>query len=176
MAYTTEDFRAQLSAEPSRKNTDFIIFKAGNSQENFDRLVEIILDKNPVLSARASWVAEGICAIYPGLVRKHIPALVKALPKFRHDGARRNVLKLLSRESMPEKQLGTLTDHCFSFLSDPDRPVAVKMYSMLILSNMLDKYPELANELTEIIEDQYERSSPGFKSIARKVMLRIRKL
>jgi hypothetical protein len=169
------NFREQLGTELSRRNIDFVIYTAGDRQDCFDELMDIVLHGELPLPTRAAWAAEGVCEKHPALVKSHIPALIDNLHHFVQDGTRRSVLKILSREVIPEDYLGTLTDLCFGYLVDAQQPVAIKMYSMLILSRQMEKYPELATELQCIIEDQYDRGSSGFKSIARKILKKIQR-
>ena len=103
-------------------------------------------------------------------MESHLPVLISALPTYTHPGTRRNILKILSRSGIPQEYQGELIDLCFRFLVDAGQPVAVKVYAMQIIANHLSSYPELGNELREIIEDQFSRNSAGFHSRGRKIL------
>jgi hypothetical protein len=164
------NFEAQLLSELSRKNIDYIIHVVGDNQELFDEILSLmLLNKNP-LSPRAAWVLEGSCLKHPFLIQSHLGKIIRDLKTYTHPGTQRNVLKILSRSEIPEKWEGFITDVSFEWLSDPSRPVAIKMYCMVILTNMLTKYPELKDELRVVIENQLHTGSPGFKSRGRKVL------
>jgi hypothetical protein len=51
-----------------------------------------------------------------------------------------------------------------------DTPIAVKAFSLTILSNLSAAYPEIRGELKLIIEEQWEQSTPAFRSRAKKVL------
>ncbi len=63
-----------------------------------------------------------------------------------------------------------MADSCFTFLSDPKEPIAVKVFSMSVLANITKKQPELRDELRIVIEDQLPYSTPAFKSRGGKIL------
>jgi len=164
------DIRAQLLSELSRANVDFTIHSLGNSKEHFRELIEIILNDKDPLPMRASWVAEGITARYPALIDPYMKELVS---KFSHPGTMRNILKIFSRIDINKKFHGEIAHTCFDWITDEDKPVAVKVYSMQILANLIRIYPELENEFMELIDEQIPRSSAGFKACAKKIKIQL---
>ncbi len=164
------NFREQLLTELSRKNVDYIIHSMGDNEDYFAEIIRLILTDTDPIPQRASWVADGVCLKYPALIEKHLPALIEALPSFTHSGTRRNILKIISRTNIPEDYQGVLIDMCFNLLADTDEPVAVRVHAMQIIANHLPEYPELANELREVIEDQADKSSPGLRARGRKIL------
>ncbi len=170
------NIREQLISELSRKNIDYIIHCLGADENGFAEIIRLILhDRDPVPS-RAAWVAEGISGRYPWMAEKYIPDLVDALPVFTHSGTRRNILKMLSRYVIPADRQGPLVDLCFGWLLSDEEPVAVKVYAMQIIANHLDEYPELRNELKEVIEDRLDRNSAGFRARGKKILARISRM
>ena len=59
---------------------------------------------------------------------------------------------------------------CFKFLESPTEALAVKVFSMTVLSNFAKQYPEIVPEIKIVIEDQLPHQSAGFKSRAKKVL------
>jgi len=163
------NIRTQLLSELSRKNIDYTIHVLGNDKNYFMELIDIILNEEDPLPMRASWVAEGITLKYPDLISPYIKDLVKNLRKFTHPGTLRNLLKIFSRMDIDKKLHGILADICFEWIGAEDKPVAVKVHAMQILLNLTRTYPELKNELLEVIQEQTPRSSPGFKACAKKI-------
>jgi hypothetical protein len=167
------DIRAQLLSELSRKNIDYTIHALGNNKEHFRELIRIILEEKDPLPMRAAWVAEGITAQYPALINPYVKDLIKNLKKFTHPGTIRNILKIFTRINIESKFHGIMADTCFEWMRDEKKPVAVKVYAMQILSDLTKLYPELKNELFEVIDEQLPRSSAGFKSCARWVKVEL---
>lgn len=169
------DIRTQLLSELSRANVDFTIHCLGNDKDHFRELINIILNEKDPLPMRASWVAEGITATYPDLINPYVKDLITKLRKFSHPGTMRNILKIFSRMELNKKFHGEIADICFDWIADDSKPVAIKVHSMQILANLSRMYPELQNELLELIDEQIPRSSAGFKSCARKIKIQISK-
>jgi len=59
---------------------------------------------------------------------------------------------------------------CFEYVAFPETPIAVKAFSLTVLSNLSAAYPEIASELRLIIEDQWEHATPAFRSRAKKIL------
>jgi len=55
------------------------------------------------------------------------------LPEVPTDSLRRHFLKMLWMGGFGEDQQGVLADICFRWMMDPERPTAVKMFSLRIL-------------------------------------------
>lgn len=170
------DIRAQLLAELSRTNIDFTIQTLGNDKQHFRELITIVLNEKDPLPMRASWVAEGITAKYPEMILPYMNDLIKNLRRFTHPGTLRNLLKIFSRMEINEKFHGVLADTCFEWMADEKMPAAIKVYSMQILANLTLIYPELKNELFEVIDEQIPRSSPAFKAHAKKVKMQLKNI
>jgi hypothetical protein len=164
------NFKGQLLSELSRKNIDYVIHVVGDNQVFFDEIVELMLNEKASLSMRAAWVVEGACLKYPSLIFPHLDKVIESLQGDNHPGMQRNITKILSRIEIPEKWHGFLVDLCFKWISDPECTVAVKVYSMQILENMVKIYPELKSELRDVIEDQFNKNSAGFKSRGGKIL------
>ncbi|WP_431216275.1 hypothetical protein ACQ86N_17550 [Puia sp. P3] len=59
---------------------------------------------------------------------------------------------------------------CFDLVQLPETPIAVKAFSLTVLSNLSAEYPEIAGELKLIIEDQWDRATPAFRSRAKQAL------
>ena len=72
--------------------------------------------------------------------------------------------------ALPSALHGRVMSTCFNFVQAPETPIAVKAFSLSILSNLSVDYPEIRNELKLIIESQWDDASPAFRSRARKIL------
>jgi len=165
-----KQYKEILENNLSRKAVDLIIADTGQDTEKFRILISFILKGTETLSSRAAWAIEGIDSRYPGLINPYLPSLIKALPGFKHPGSSRNILKILTRKNIPEIFHGTLTDQCFQWLMAKTTPVAIQVYSMQIIANLAEYYPELMHELGEVLESLMDTSLPGFRSRAKKIL------
>ena len=77
---------------------------------------------------------------------------------------------------LPEKYHGEIMDMCFRYLESPAESLAVRIFSMSVLTNLVKYYPEIKAELKLIIEDQLPHQTAGFKSRAKKVLKQLEHL
>jgi len=173
------NFREQLLAIPSKKNTEYIASVVDKNQRLFNELMELVYTNEPYVSGRSAWVIETIWLKYPRVIVPYIEEMIKFLPKAKYNNQRRHFTKILSTiglKQLDEEHLGILIDCCFTWLEEPQYPTAVKMFSMQILQNFVQLEPDIAPELIAIIENQMEDATPGFQNRGRKTLLKLNKL
>ena len=170
------DFRSLLTDLPSSAEKDLLVAQVIQSDTHFDKLLKLALYEKDPVAWRASWVVDGSDELKPGLARKHISKIVRALPGMESKGSLRSILRMLTRYDIPEKHQGLLIDLCFSYLVSELYPVAVKVHAMQILYNHVLLYPELKGELITVINDQVENNSVGFKSRGKNLIKQMEKL
>lgn len=173
------NFRDQLLAELSKRNTEYIASVVGQNRKLFKQLIELVLSNEKTVSGRAAWVVEIIWLKYPEMIRPYIPEMIDFLPQSKFDNQKRHFLKMLATinlTELDEDRLGILIDRCFTWLEDPVYPIAVKMFSMQIIHNFIKIEPTLASELIAIIENQFDDGSPGFKNRGEKILKELYKL
>lgn len=171
------DIRLQLLKDHSKENTAYITEYIGGDQGRFDELVNIFLNGTPREVQRAAWVLGDTARLHPELVFKQLDDLVANLrQKNIHDAVKRNTLRFLQEIEIPEELWGEVADICFGYLNSNDEAVAIKVFSMSALQQIVLQVPELAHELRIIIEDQLPYASAGFKSRSKKVLAAIAKV
>jgi hypothetical protein len=158
------DLRSLLADIPSGIGKEILIGEIVKSESNFSELLWLALHEKDPLAWRAAWLLDGSDEKKPGMARKHIPGIVKALPGLQSVGTIRSLLRMLTRYPIPEDQQGLLIDLCFSYLVSELYPVAVKAHAMQVIYNHVLIYPELKHELITVIEDQAENNTAGFKA------------
>lgn len=167
--------KKQLQVELSRFNTNYIANAVGTDPQHFSTLMNYILTEKDPVPPRAAWVAEIVSEKKPCLLIPWTGKLIEGLESFTHPGTTRNVLKMLMRVEIPEEYQGLLIDICFRWIADENVKVASKIFSMQIIENHVNQYPELAFELSELIRDQFNKNSAGFKSRGKKVLKNLQK-
>jgi hypothetical protein len=158
------DFRSLLTDFPSGLEKDLLIGEVIKSESHFNTLLQLALHEKDPVAWRACWILDGSDEKKPGLARKHVPKIVRALPGLESKGTLRSLLRLLSRFDIPEEEQGLLIDLCFTYLVSELYPVAVKVHAMQIIFNHVLLYPELKGEFIAVIEDQAKNNSVGFKA------------
>lgn len=175
----TMNFKDQLLAELSKRNTDYMASVVNNDEQLFDQLMQLVLTNEKTVSGRAAWVVETIWLKHPFLIDPYIPEMIDFLPRSNYDNQKRHFLKMLASidlTKLDENRQGILLDCCFTWLEDPVYPTAVKMFSMQIIYNYVKIEPVMAGELAAIIENQYNDATPGFKNRGAKILKELYKL
>jgi hypothetical protein len=101
------------------------------------------------------------------------------LDLFLHDEYRvvqRNVVRVLQYIQIPVKFQAKIMNLCFEYLTDPKETIAVRVFSMTVLANLAAKYPEIKNEIEQVITMQLRNPSAGLRSRSRKVLEQLQKL
>jgi hypothetical protein len=146
------------------------------AMHHFPMLMDIALSDTSRLSWRASWAADKINEIIPGIASDWIDKLVEALPCLDHNGKKRQFLKLISLYPIPEQSESILFDYCLDKLTSSGEDVSVRVYSMQILYNISEKEPGLKEELLQIIEREMDyRATPGILTRGKRLVNRLRK-
>lgn len=153
--------------------TQFII-----EHPEFIKLLVLEIDKQkPVLAMRISRILALCNDQKPELIIPYTEKFLGILLTTKNKSVIRNLLYIFQKtwSELNEEKLGMLLDKCFNFLEDPTAEPAHRMYSMKIIFANTTQYPELKNELINIIEFHYEEGSAGFKSSCRNIIKQIKK-
>lgn len=165
------NLRQAILKEHSKAQTDKIVEWVGGSQERFDQLMQLFLVDEYRVVQRAGWSLSYCVIRHPQLVRKHFKAFFRLLKdENAHPAVRRNILRLLPFVDIPVKYHGEAIDQCIRFLTTPGEKAAAKAFSLHVLQKLAIKYPDIVGEVSTIIQDQWDREPPSFRSRARKFL------
>lgn len=165
------DLRETILAEHSKANCDKIVKWVGHSQTRFDELFNLFLKSEYRVTQRAAWPLSYCVINYPQLIAKNFSKLVKNLHKPGiHDSIKRNTVRLLQHIDIPKKFQGEIMNICFDYISSNEEPVAVKAFSLSILQNLAEEYPEIKKEIKLIIEERWQHETAAFRSRAKKFL------
>ncbi|HET6256241.1 MAG TPA: hypothetical protein VFE32_19345 [Puia sp.] len=165
------DLLKLLRAEHSRRQTDRIVGYIGDDKERFGQLIRLFFNGEYRITQRAAWPLSYCVRRHPQLIAPYYRQLLDNLGrKDLHVAVIRNTVRLLQDVNIPKRWHGRVMSICFDFVQDPETPIAVKAFSLTILSNLSHDYPEIRGELKLMIEEQWERATPAFRSRARKIL------
>jgi hypothetical protein len=165
------NLRATVLAEYSKAQTDKIVKWVGTSQVRFDELITLFLSDEYRLIQRASGHLTHIVEAQPQLVKKHLSKIVNNLYRpGLPDAVKRNTVRLLQFIPIPKALQGKVMDCCFRFIETPGEAVAVKAFSITILGNLAQQYPDIIPELKTLLEDQLPHQKPAFVHRAKQVI------
>jgi hypothetical protein len=148
-----------------------IIKWIGGSEERFAELMEVFFNGNTRQNQYVAGLMIHCIDKWSYLLIPYIEKLILNLQKPNlHDAIKRNTVRVLQDVEIPEHLHGTMADIAFGYLQNPSEAIAIKVFSMTILDNLTQKYPELKEELHFILEEQMPFQSAGFRSRAGKIL------
>jgi hypothetical protein len=142
-----------------------------------DELLHLFTTDEYRVVQRAAWPIGLLAEAQPQLLQKHLPLLVSLLRKpSLHNAVRRNITRILQYLQIPEELKGEVMDACFSFICDVQEKAAVKAFSLTILEQLSEEYPEILPEIITVIEECWEYETAAFHSRAKKILKKSKKL
>lgn len=171
------DLRKQLLTTHSKENTMLIVNYIGNDSERFAALMELFLGDEYRVCQRAAWVVGDAARNRPQLVAPYLERMVLNLKRPNlHVAVKRNTVRVLQEIELPESLWGEAAEACFNLLGSSEEAVAVKVFSMTVLLQIVKKVPELKDELKYLIEDQLPYGTSGFKNRGKKTLKALDKI
>ena len=169
MSIFSEKIKKSILKDRSKENIGNWAKKLKEKPDDIDDVISLI-DQSKDLSFRIIWMLGHLSIISPGILNHHIIELYKKRKSVSYRGYDREFVKILCYNQIPEALEGEIIDQLFHWLCDGNKDVAVKVYSMELLYKVSQKYPELKNELKEVLLDQMDKNTIAFKTRAGKII------
>lgn len=145
----------------------------GNDSKRFEELMQYFFSSENRTSQRAAHAMSHCVDLHPTLLLPYLTKIIDTLKGNPKVAIKRNIVRLLQKQSIPASHQGILTSTCFDYLMDSKETVAVKAFSMTILFNMTRSYPDLTHELKLVIEDAMINGSAGIISRGKKILMQL---
>ncbi len=163
--------REEILKEHSKTQCSKIVNWVGTDQEKFNQLFKLFLHSEYRVNQRAAWPLSYCVIAHPCLIEDHYEELLENLKRPNlHDSIKRNTTRLLQAVDIPENYEGAVMEMCFKYLESPGEAVAVKAFSLTVLTKLAKRYAEIIPEIKLIIEEQLPHQSAAFKNRARAFM------
>jgi hypothetical protein len=160
-----------LAEEHSKRQCDRIVKYIGKDKDRFAELMRLFFKGEYRITQRAAWPLSYVVRLHPEMITPYFKKLLDHLDKKGlHVAVVRNTVRLLQDVEIPAKFHGRVMSRCFDYVGAPDTPIAVKAFSLTVLQNLSQKYPDILPELKLIIEEQWDQAPPAFRVRARKVL------
>jgi len=165
-----------LTKPASKSNSLKIVDLVGNDEHEYKKLVEIIIANDEIISNKAAWAVTHCHDKDLGFFTDYFSqwALILAGNEYSYS-LKRSVLRTLQFVEIPKKHQSSIIDSCFTLLVEKKSAVAVKAFSLGVLKNMVNLYPELKNELISSIELLLPTASSGLKNRGNHILKRLNK-
>ena len=129
----------------------------------FDETLKVSLQDKEPESWRAAWLIFHFMNKNDSRVTKKINAILKAISN-KKDGHQRELLKILIKMNLTEKQEGVLFDRCITIWEDISKSSSVRGIAFSIFVNIVKIYPELISEIEFLTQGHYvETLTPGIR-------------
>ncbi len=158
----------EIAQAQTKASREIIAIWVGKDQTRFKQLMKIVLGEDAELARRAAWPMNQCIEEHPQLASPILPELVRQLGDQKsHPAIRRNIVKALQVIDLPDDLLARIFDTCYERLTDPEETVAVKAYSMTVLTRICKREPALTDEVILAIERGLPHGTAAFRARAR---------
>lgn len=165
------DLKQRLELGHSKVHTDEIVDYVSGNPTRFKQLVEVYVKGPFRITQRAAWPLSICVEKWPYLAEPHLKTLLNILHKPGiHHALKRNTMRLLQFIEIPKRYHGKIADLCFAYLQDRQVPVAIRVFSMTVLSDIAKAHPEMKRELKLILEDELPFGTAAFRVRGLKVL------
>ena len=167
------DLEQELLKKQTLLQCNRIIKYIGVNEMRFGELMKIFFKGEYRLTQHAARPMSYCIQKHPFLAKPYFKKFIDHLSDEQtHPAVKRNIVRLFQFVEIPKKYQGKLMEKCFQFINNPAEAVAVKAFSLHILENLGEIYPEILPEVKTIIETRWEFETPAFRSRAGKILKR----
>ncbi|MDD7884903.1 adenylosuccinate lyase [Flavivirga sp. 57AJ16] len=184
-----EEFYKELSyINASRENRLKYAHMVLNDMSLFPKLMDILFMVDDKVSSRAAWVFEFVCEKYIYAVVPYLDTFTKNIHKIHLDSSVRPVSKVCEyitkayysknpntiKNTLNPVHKERIIEACFDWMIS-DQKVAPKVYAMESLFLYGTDNDWIYSELTQILEQDFQKQSAAFKARAKRTLLKIKK-
>lgn len=131
--------------------------------ELFTETVEVSLGDIQPQGWRAAWLVFHCTKQNDPRLLTFVNRILEVIPA-KGDGHQRELLKIINRMELTEDQESLLFDLCISIWEEIDKSPSVRGTAFQTLLTIVNKYPELKNEIGHLTQSHYTATlSPGIK-------------
>jgi len=171
-----EELRSMVENMMGIKEAEWLAESAIENGEILKKLLEYSFSDDKKLAFRASWTLSKVHDKYPEIIKPDLIRLIETLDKLDNESVQRSFLRIISMSDLnilSTRHQGILADHSFKMLKSGFSAIAVKAYSMEIIYKLAQIYPELANELSAIINMLQGEGSAGIVARGRIILKKL---
>ena len=126
-------------------------------------LVELsVSDHQYPIPDYASWTMSNMVKKNPELFQKHYKLLVDCAFNSKNQTVLRNVVNSITYLKITDYRESNFIDLLISNINDSNNKVALQVYSIYVLVQFIEKYPELKTEIEEVILLNEKGKTPAY--------------
>ncbi len=166
-----------LIEDISVERTKSLKYIDNSKKEELTRLLwEIMISNKHPHSWRAAWSIFHLVEKQKELMHPYLKEIVELLPSFKHDGQKREMMKVLLLFPTTDLKTGKLVDICFKLLDNPNESLAVRVHAMQIIYNISEIEPDIKAELKSTIIHHLPNSTKGFVVRGNKLLNKMKEI
>jgi hypothetical protein len=138
--------------------------------EYFNEAVKLAISDDQPFAWRSAFVLSSCMEDNDTRVKKFIKPILTSI-KTKNDGHQREMLKILYRMKLSDKEEGMVFDVCIRLWEQINKDPSVRMTALKFILKIAKQHPELLNEIRPLIQDQYlTLLSPGVKKSIKRMI------
>jgi len=138
------NIREALSEEHSKAQCKKIVDYIGDDKKKFAELMKAFFAGEYRITQRAAWPMSYCVREHPELIIPYFEKLFGMLQKPGvHNAVIRNITRLLQHVQIPRRYHGKIMTTCFDYIASETAPIAVKAFSLTVLNNLSNDYPDI---------------------------------
>jgi len=145
------------------KKNEMISFVVSHP-EYFDEAVSLAVKNKQPYSWRSAFVLWGCITENDLRLKKHINKIVYSI-RGKNDGHQRELIKILMKMELNEKQEAVLFDVCMNLWEQINKTPSIRHTAFKYIIKTVKKYPELQDEISCLLTSRYlDTLSPGVRN------------
>lgn len=138
--------------------------------EYFNEAIGLAISDNQPFAWRSAFVLFDSMEENDKRIKKHINTIIKCIND-KKDGHQRELLKILYKMNLNEKQEGIVFDICIRLWEEIGKDPSVRLTALKFIIKIASKYPELLEEIKFLLNEEYLATlSSGVKHSIRKMI------
>lgn len=158
-----------LQLKEDRFARQSILMHFVQNMSRMKELIELSTTINPYpIQEHATWILIHACDQHKKMVQDFHEEIIDAFLMADNQTTLRNLCKTISLLPISEYKEGVLLDTVIAHLKNNDNNVALHVYSLEIINQFVGKYPEIKEEIKQIIELKKEAGlQPSMNRVVR---------
>ena len=138
--------------------------------EHFNEAIELAISDDQPFSWRSAFLLSSCMEDNDTRVKKYIKPILASI-KTKKDGHQRELLKILYRMKLSDKEEGMVFDICIRLWEQINKDPSVRIAALKFIFKIAKQHPELLNEITPLTQEHYlELLSPGVKRSVNRII------
>jgi hypothetical protein len=138
--------------------------------EYFNEALDLAISDDQPFAWRSAFLISSCMKENDERVKNYVKPILACL-KTKSDGHQRDLLRVLYKMKLSDRNEGTLFDVCIRLWEQIGKAPSVRMMAFKFIIKIVKQHPELLNEISALMQDHYLQSlSPGIKNSVNRMM------